>query len=1204
MVGQLAFHARFDEQGDAQLELRETTPSKLPFAKPRVETLPFDDWPLRAPARAGAATARLMQAWSDDERDSQGRLLVEAAANSARIAAGLVVTLNDADALALGLPPAAKVSLNLRSRDHIASEAFRIEKSWTRANGQPVNVHIEGARVRLDGREWRLVEPISTIASLVDEVNSASDIVDRQAALAAMRRALPDDFQSHVQADGYIEKLRLSYAAAFSLSLDTTSDGFNFDPVLFAREAAEHSEQDGAQLDQHSDSLLPPRLQADFVQRFRSGTGDRRTYLLDDGSIVFLDPALFSALKVVRKAQSLPAAQRMAFARNPRRAIREGVGADVGIDASEALDALFIETQQFSERVSGIDEWRKPVLPWIKPKPNSWLPEQFGLRIGEGDDAKDVPLDPAFVAPALEAVEQAIANAQPDVEIAGVVVPATEQTRAALASLQELVAAAAGASKDQTRAPASLAGRYFLQIKDNLAELEYAPLAVEAAPPLPPALPPGPLKSTLKPHQVEGFRWLTDAWRAGMPGVVLADDMGLGKTFQALAFMAWLREQGANRKPVLIVAPTGLLANWQSEIRTHLAPDALGVVVRAYGAGLHFASGGKAKDIALGSAQLDHGTWNDAGVVLTTYETMRDYHMSFARTPFAAIIYDEVQKLKNPASQMTRAAKTLNARFQIAMTGTPVENRLQDLWSILDVVFPGLLGSSRDFEQTYPASQHEKLRELNDRLTQPSGDRPAVLLRRMKGDHLPGLPAKHITALPLDMPPEQARAYATAVARAVALRGTGQGSMLQVLHQLRGVSLHPRSPESAGLDVEAYIQESARLQSLFATLSTIKEKREKVLIFCESLAMQALLALQIKRLFALPHDVPRIHGRVTGDARQHAVEIFQSRAPGFDVMILSPKAGGVGLTLTAANHVVHLSRWWNPAVEDQATDRVYRIGQTRDVQVYLPQSVHPDAALRETSFDLKLDALMRRKRELSRGLLLPPEDDGDTDDLFDAVTGADAVLRKQSSESAATEATVEVQNSDISKPAESVSQTLTIAPKSTLQTSVALQDVAAQPRYERKSFSSGSSRDFSIIESPVRGADIISVSIRDPYACASPWHRSQVIDFVKRLEGVARRIEAVTVLAYDADSVNRNQPETNSRQYTDIETRWRQRFPNGPRLRTQLISRRQVQGFHDRRVEVTTRDGKRILWDLSNGVDGLMGVDKECTVFLTIEMAA
>ena len=329
--------------------------------------------------------------------------------------------------------------------------------------------------------------------------------------------------------------------------------------------------------------------------------------------------------------------------------------------------------------------------------------------------------------------------------------------------------------------------------------------------------------------------------------------------------------------------------------------------------------------------------------MLTTFETMRDYHMSFARQPFAAILYDEAQKLKNPASQVTRAAKTLNARFSLATrhagrepASRPVVDRR---------CYPsGAAGSSKEFELTFPR-EVEKLAELHAVLTKGDGRHPALLLRRLKEECLSSLPAKHVRPLPVAMPPRQTKAYDEAVARAMVVKGTGQrGRMLEVLHRLRGVSLHPMSPEDAGGDPE-YFAHSARLASTFEVLDEIRQRDEKALVFCESLGMQALLAAELGRRFGLAHRVGRIHGGVSGDARQRLVETFQSRGPGFDVLIISPKAGGVGLTLTAANHVIHLSRWWNPAVEDQATDRAYRIGQTRNVTVYLPQSVHPDPML-------------------------------------------------------------------------------------------------------------------------------------------------------------------------------------------------------------------------------------------------------------------
>ena len=1180
-----AFRSEFDENGYVFLRLVRTTKPKLPFGKSREDAIAFDDWTVHAPPATLGALGRVLQAWSDNETEIDGLPVVEPTDLSARLGPSLIVALADADARSLGLPPVPRLSLNLQARDHIASDKFQIGVAWTRTNGQRVQPSVVGARVRLDGAEWRLVEPMASVLRLAGQINAATDAATRQASLAMLRSVLPNEHQELVQADGYIESLRLSYAAAFSLSLTATPTGFDVDPVLFARQAAVASSDEGVVLDEAADGLLPPNLQADFVDKFRSA-GDRAAYLLKDGSIVFVDPSLRQALKVVSAVQRGSIEDRNRLVRSPHRVIRDAL-AESGILQAEAIESLFVETQQFSERVLGVDVWRKPVLPWIKPKPNTWLPESFGIRIGDGDKAQILPISASDVPEVAARLDEALKAGAPTLEWNGTTIPATEQTREALSALQGL---ATGINLDPNgtgKPPTAILNRFFLQVRDNLADLEYAPLFRDVQPFIaePAQLP--ALRSRLKPHQVAGFQWLVSAWRASMPGVVLADDMGLGKTLQALAFLMWLREQDPAPRPVLVVAPTGLLANWRAEIEMHLPPAGLGRIVRAYSNELR-PDGGRGKDIGVGTPQLDPSAWTDAGVVLTTFETMRDYHMSFARIPFSAIVFDEVQKLKNPASQMTRAAKTLNARFQIAMTGTPVENRLQDLWSIVDVVHPGLLGSSREFEGRYPASDATKLQALNDFLTQSTESRPATLLRRMKADHLPGLPKKSVITIPLPMPIAQASVYMAAVGRAVALKGSGRGYMLEVLQRLRSVSLHPKDPTDIGSDADAYLTESARLQGMFDVLNRVRAANEKVLIFCESLSMQSLLAVQIKRRFGLRHDIARIHGGVTGDARQLAVDMFQKRPPGFDVMILSPKAGGVGLTLTAANHVIHLSRWWNPAVEDQATDRVYRIGQKLDVSVYLPQAVHPDPALGPSSFDLKLDALMRRKRDLSGGVLMPPDDEADAEALFNSVVGEDQIAEAPKQQSASTIETSKSGAASINenfRPDEQRVQHNQPPAISLAQTSLA-----------RKVYGQGAARDFNIIEDVVRGEEIVTLLVRDPYVCASNLHRAYLIDFIKLFQSVAKNIEAVSITAYDGESLDRARPESSAQVIRDLENRWRQRFPVELRLKTLLVSRRQVRGFHDRRIEAVTRNGRRIVWDLTNGVDGLMNQGKECTV--------
>jgi SNF2 family DNA or RNA helicase len=315
-------------------------------------------------------------------------------------------------------------------------------------------------------------------------------------------------------------------------------------------------------------------------------------------------------------------------------------------------------------------------------------------------------------------------------------------------------------------------------------------------------------------------------------------------------------------------------------------------------------------------------------------------------------------------------AKSLDAELTLALTGTPVENSLTDLWCIIDTVQPGLLGAHSEFKSTYAsqADAHpEVLQPLQAKLERDA--KPPVLLRRMKLDHLDGLPEKHLHRAEREMPEAQVVAYDALVADAHASAGN-PGAVLEALQGLRRVSLLPDDVEDDGITDDT-VQRSARLQALIDVLDEVAGKGEKALVFLEFLKTQEMLVPYLRQRYGLPRDPLRIHGGTPGAKRKQHVDTFQNGASGaFDVMILSPKAAGVGLTLTAANHVVHLSRWWNPAVEDQCTDRVYRIGQTKTVHVHLPLAVHP--RFQHQSFDLNLHRLLERKRGLSTSLFAPP----------------------------------------------------------------------------------------------------------------------------------------------------------------------------------------------------------------------------------------
>ena len=361
--------------------------------------------------------------------------------------------------------------------------------------------------------------------------------------------------------------------------------------------------------------------------------------------------------------------------------------------------------------------------------------------------------------------------------------------------------------------------------------------------------------------------------------------------------------------------------------------------------------------------------------------------------------------------------------------------------------------------------------------------------------------------------------------------------------------------------------------------------------------MQARLAAEIRHRFGIGHPVARIHGGVSPQVRQQIVNEFQSRPAGFDVLILSPKAGGVGLTLTAANHVIHASRWWNPAIEDQATDRVYRIGQTRDVTVHIPLAVHPDPALRDASFDFKLDQLMERKRSLSSQLLMPGETDGDLDSLFESLFEPGAPDQPATSPESATQP--DAGPSD-SPPSPSRPEPASLPQVERPVLSARPQPPAPpQPRAPRMvRYSPGDDREWEIFAGNLANRAIEHLVIRDPYALAGRRNRLLTADFATHLARKVPGISRVTVIAWDAESARNDNHETTQRAADEMEREWDRRFMGRVPLLLELKSRGEDRRFHDRWVEAHLGEGERLAWNLTSGVDGFMSTDSECTVTL------
>ncbi|CAN1528896.1 DEXQc_arch_SWI2_SNF2 domain containing protein [Burkholderiaceae bacterium] len=530
---------------------------------------------------------------------------------------------------------------------------------------------------------------------------------------------------------------------------------------------------------------------------------------------------------------------------------------------------------------------------------------------------------------------------------------------------------------------------------------------------------------SLLDHQIEGVARMQHLYsmreKFRVRGLVLADDMGLGKTLQLLALMASILDKTPETDPMLIVAPVSLLENWREEAEKFF-PGAFRVLT-AYGESLQSLRVPRESiDEKLrnqdGLVKFLNPNWvGDTQLVLTTYETLRDLEFSFALQKWSVMVCDEAQRIKNPAAMVTRAAKKQNATFKIACTGTPVENTLADLWCLFDFVQPGLLGALNDFGRTYrrPIEIDDRDAEAKNRIEELRKKIEPQILRRTKLEVAKDLPRKIIVEdcrrLPLS--PKQRYLYAKAIDDFKKQRHDSEyktpfKNHLGLLQYLRLVCTDPRrhgltifKPEL----IEDYRKASPKLDWLISQLQKIKIKNEKVIVFCEFRNIQQLLQHYIAEVFDYQPDI--INGDTSAstensNSRQKRIKAFQAKT-GFGVIILSPLAVGFGVNIQGANHVIHYTRTWNPAKEDQASDRAWRIGQTKDVYVYYPVASAEDF----TTFDVKLDQLLERKRALAGDMLngspdLSPADfrveevvpPGDVDSFDERVT-LDMALRME-----------------------------------------------------------------------------------------------------------------------------------------------------------------------------------------------------------------
>ena len=445
---------------------------------------------------------------------------------------------------------------------------------------------------------------------------------------------------------------------------------------------------------------------------------------------------------------------------------------------------------------------------------------------------------------------------------------------------------------------------------------------------------PAGLNADLRPYQQRGFNWLYANTVKGL-GSCLADDMGLGKTVQVLALLLKYKEEGRLKHPALVVCPTTLLGNWAKECQK-FAPSLHADIYH----------GGKRR---LVTKSMD--------LVLTSYGLLRRDMEKFKRKKWGLVVIDEAQNIKNPGTEQTKAVKSLRGQSFIAMSGTPVENRLMELWSIFDFINQGYLGKRQDFIKNVavPIEKYrdkEKIRKLRQAVA-------PFLLRRVKSDKtvIRDLPRKAVKNEYCYLSREQAALYqqvTDSVMREIE-QGEGiarKGLVFKLMTALKQICNHPVQYTKKGSARKAH---SGKAEKALFLVENIIARGEKALLFTQYREMGELLVNLIQE--EMQEEALFFHGGLSRKKRDQMVEEFQANGRVSPLMVVSLKAGGSGLNLTAATNVIHYDLWWNPAVEDQATDRTYRIGQARDVQVY--------RLINLGTFEEKIDEMINAKKELA-----------------------------------------------------------------------------------------------------------------------------------------------------------------------------------------------------------------------------------------------
>lgn len=896
--------------------------------------------------------------------------------------------LDDFSAAVLHLPVRLSgFEFHAEMRGTVGSRNFALEWWWQKGNHQ-VRLNRMGAIVQHGSQRMRLPAPIYDAIVLSNAIDGQAPLPDHWDALARFREALGMAGGEVAKPEGFLDRIEIVACDKVGLAFDD-DDPLSFAPLPF------HSGK--LDVDDLADEAASP-LQGEALETFKKEAnrrGAQPAYNVGHNRYLILDRSAIPVVDVIARYAAASSAEKRDFIENAERIVSEAIEQTLRADGrlneltspedeveaiESALQSAWVETREWASRVIEIRKWKKPDIDVLEGSGTNWLPTDIDAALGEllgtipDEDLQDL----------VSILEQAISAGWESVPTGYGELPATFIVLEALRRRLELFL---NRKKDAERSDDEVMA-YLPVTHDNFWKLQFREKLRDRPKDWDRGLPTAVARD-MRAHQLDAFIWQVSAWQEGLPGILNADEQGLGKTLQTLSFLAWMSasiEKGhAENRPILIVAPTSLLRNWEAEIKAHILPGTWDEPVRLYGPELRQwrRIEVRGRDIQDGRARLDlTGLYegNRPRVAITTYQTLANYAVSFAENAFSVAVFDEIQNLKNPATLRANAAKAVNADFRIGLTGTPVENATRDIWAVMDQLFPGLLGSLADFRLAFDVPKAANMRALHQAIFQPRNGYPQLGLRRTKQEAATELPTKTRILHPRIMPAIQALRYDEA-------RKPGQ-TLFGLLHHIRRTSLHPGLIE--GEAPESFTESSARIVAAMDILSWIRGKQERALVFVENRDVQQWFAELLKVEFGLQR-VDIINGATPISRRQEITGRFQrhlDKDGGFDVLVMGPRAAGTGLTLTAANHVVHLTRWWNPAVEEQCNDRVHRIGQTRPVTVHIPLAVHP--RLQRQSFDCLLQSLMKRKRFLADSVLWPPEsDENEIKELYDAIVAAD-----------------------------------------------------------------------------------------------------------------------------------------------------------------------------------------------------------------------